>query len=167
MFILDTDILSNLRKKRAHPNLVRWLDASPPEDLATTAITIMEIQVGIERARRSKQQTAEAVQAWLDGLLAVGHPHVLPLDADAAVILGRMRETPALRRFVAPDPRRKQVSTDADLAIAAIAITRDAAIVTNNVRDFLAIDAAFPLRGLFNPFDGIWSIEVTGPDRGR
>lgn len=163
MFILDTDVLSNLRKKRPHPNLLRWMDEVGWDELATTAITIMEIQVGIERAQRSSPETAAGVRTWLDGLLAVGQPQVLPLDTDAALILGKLRETPALRGFVLPDPRSQKTSTDADLAIAAIACANQAVVTTNNVRDFLAINAVFPLPGLFSPFDGVWSAGDASP----
>jgi predicted nucleic acid-binding protein len=68
------------------------------QELATTVVTIMEIQIGIERARRADVAIAETVQKWLTGLLQAGQPHVLPLDTDAAVLLGRMSETPALTR---------------------------------------------------------------------
>lgn len=161
MILLDTDILSNLRKKRPHPRLLLWIDEVGWEELASTAWTVMEIQIGIERARRTDLTIAEAVQNWLAGLLESGTPQILPLDADAAMILGRMRETPGLRDFLVQHPGAKETKTGADLAIAAIAIAHGAVVATNNEKDFLTINRLFPLPGLYNPFSGDWVIEPT------
>lgn len=169
MFILDTDVVSNLRKKKPHPNLVSWLDEIGWQDLATTVLTITEIQMGIERARRSNSTTADTVQQWLAGLLQVGKPHVLPLNTDAALLLGRMNETPPLRNFLLQDPASRNIKTGADLAIAAIAIARNAVVATGNGSDFLAINGHFQLPGLYDPFAGEWLIEPPGstsPSRG-
>ncbi len=158
MFILDTDVVSNLRKKKPHPNLVSWLDEIGWQNLATTVLTVMEIQIGIERARRSNVAIADAVQQWLDGLLRVGKPHVLPLGTDAALLLGQMNETPPLRNFLLQDPATRKTKTGADLAIASIAITHNAVVATGNGSDFLAINRHFPLPGLYDPFYGKWLI---------
>lgn len=159
MFVLDTDIVSNLRKKKPHPRLISWIEEMGWEDLATTVLTIMEIQIGIERARRSDPDTAEQVQLWLSGLLGVGRPQVMTLDTDAALILGRMQETPALRNFLISEPGAKKAKTGADLAIAAIAIARGAVVATSNKSDFLTINRHFKLPGLFNPLAGRWLIQ--------
>jgi predicted nucleic acid-binding protein len=159
VFVLDTDVVSNLRKKKPHPNLQRWIDETGWQELATTVLTVMEIQVGIERARRSDLVTAESVEKWLAGLLQVGTPQVVPLDTDAALLLGRMNETPALRNFLMHDPGAKKTKTGADLAIASIAIARNAVVTTGNGSDFLLIHRHFPLPGLYDPFAGKWLVE--------
>lgn len=167
MFILDTDILSNLRKARPHPNLIHWIESVGWERLATTVMTIVEIQVGIERARRADIDVAARVEAWLAGLIEVGAPQVLPLETGAAMILGRMHETPELRNFLVHPPGASKSKTGADLAIAAIAIACDAVIATNNDRDYLAIDRHFPLPGLFNPLTETWRIERRSAERNQ
>jgi|SRR5579872_888140 len=159
MFILDTDVVSNLRKKKPHPNLERWIDETGWQDLATTVLTVMEIQVGIERARRSDPATAEGVEKWLTGLLLAGRPQVVPLETDAALLLGRMNETPSLRNFLAQDTAAKKTKTGADLAIASIAIARNDVVTTGNGSDFLLIHQHFPLPGLYDPFAGKWLVE--------
>lgn len=159
MYILDTDVVSNLRKKKPHPALLRWMDEIGWQELATTVLTVMEIQIGIERARRSDVSTAESVQKWLTGLLQAGQPHVLPLDTDAAVLLGRMSETPALRNFLVHDPGAKKTKTGADLAIASVAIARQAVVTTGNCGDFLFIHRHFLLPGLYDPFQREWLIK--------
>ena len=162
MFILDTDVVSNLRKKKPHPTLVSWIDETGWEELATTVLTVMEIQVGIERARRSDTEAAESVQKWLAGLLQVGRPQVLSLDTDAALLLGRMNETPPLRNFLAQDPGAKKTKTGADLAIASIAIAHNAVVTTGNGSDFLLIHQYFPLHGVYDPFEGKWLVKPPG-----
>lgn len=162
MFVLDTDVLSNLRKKKPHPTLVSWIGETGWEELATTVLTVMEIQVGIERARRSDTATAESVEKWLAGLLQVGKPQVLSLDTDAALLLGRMNETPPLRNFLAQDPGAKKTNTGADLAIASIAIAHNAVVTTGNGSDFLLIHQHFPLHGLYDPFEGKWLVKPPG-----
>ncbi|MGH8227003.1 MAG: PIN domain-containing protein [Steroidobacteraceae bacterium] len=159
MFILDTDVISNLRKKRPHPSLTRWIGEIGWQELATTALTVMEIQIGIERARRSDATIADTVQKWLSGLLHVGRPEVLPLGTDAALLLGRMYETPPLRNFLANDPGAKKPKTGADLAIASIAIAHSAIVATGNGSDFLLIHRYFPLRGLYDPFEDKWLVQ--------
>jgi toxin FitB len=161
---LDTDVVSNLRKKKPHPNLVSWMDEVGWQDLATTVLTVMEIQIGIERARRSNAMTADNVQRWLAGLLQVGKPHVLPLDTPAALLLGHMSETPPLRNFLMQDPTTRKTKTGADLAIASIAIAHHAVVTTGNGSDFLVINRHFQLPGLYDPFNGKWLIEP--PDSG-
>lgn len=167
MFILDTDILSNLRKARPHPNLVHWIEGIGWERLATTVMTIVEIQVGIERARRADAAVAASVETWLAGMIGVGAPQVLALETDAALILGRMYETPELRNFLVHPSGARKSKTGADLAIAAIAIAHGAVIATNNDRDYLAIDRHFPLPGLFNPLTETWRIERRSAERDR
>ena len=160
MYILDTDVISNLRKKKPHPTLLSWMDEVGWQELATTVLTVMEIQIGIERARRTDVDTAEIVQKWLTGLLQAGQPHVLPLGTDAAVLLGRMNETPALRNFLVQDPGTKKTKTGADLAIAAIAIAHKAVVTTGNCSDFVLIHRHFPLPGLYDPFQGKWLVKL-------
>jgi len=58
VFVLDTDILSEMRRRRPNPALLRWLDAVEWEQLATTALTIMEVRYGIETARRTSLSAA-------------------------------------------------------------------------------------------------------------
>ncbi len=160
MFILDTDVLSNLRKAKPHPVARAWLERTDPGALTTSVVTIMEIQCGIERQKPSNPDYAGATQAWLDRLLEIAAFQVHPLEVKAARLLGRMHETPALRQFTVSDPRRKQPQTAAnsaaDLAIAAIAITQGAVVATGNHAHFEMIDACFPLFGLYNPFLDTW-----------
>lgn len=162
MFVLDTGVVSNLRRKKPHPTLLGWIGEIGWQELATTAVTIMEIQIGIERARRSDPAVAQSVQEWLGGLLQASRPQVLPLDTDAALVLGRMYETPPLRNFLVNDPGAKKPKTGADLAIASIAISQDAVVATGNGSDFLLVHEHFRLPGLYDPFEEKWFVKPPG-----
>jgi hypothetical protein len=156
VFLLDTDVLSSLRRAKPHPLVRAWIAEADPAALSTSVITVTEIQCGIERQRPGNPAYAEATQAWLDRLLQLGDMRVLPLEVEAAQLLGRMHETPALRNFVLPSPGQKRPKTAADLAVAAIAIACGAAIATGNHAHFAAIDACFRLPGLYDPFRNEW-----------
>jgi hypothetical protein len=69
-----------------------------------------------------------------------------------------MWATPALRDFIVTHPKSSRVKTGEDLVIAATAITRSAAIVTFNVRDYLRIDRCFPVPGIFDARQLEWSV---------
>ena len=167
MFILDTDVLSNLRKTKKHPLVRSWIERTGWQDLSTTVVTVAEIQCGIERQKPSDPDYARITQAWLDGLLEAGEPQVAPLGVKAALLLARMHETPARRNFVAPSPRQKKPKTAADLAIAAIAIIEGAVVATGNHDHFEIIDGWFPLPGLYNPFEDAWVRKPGAPAAGH
>jgi toxin FitB len=159
IFVLDTNIISSLGKKRPHPGLARWIAATDWRDLRTTVVTVTEIQRGIERVRTQNDAFAREIEGWLDTLLAASGPNVLTMDVEASRLLGKMYETPTLRHFITTDPNARDQATGSDLAIAAIAITAGYAVATANTRHFLQIHQAFPLTGLFNPFEQTWHVE--------
>jgi predicted nucleic acid-binding protein len=159
IFVLDTNVVSELRRKRPNPTVARWIDSTDPRNLATTVVTIHEIQWGIERARQSSSAETDGIETWVEGLLATQYPPVLPMNVDAWRLLGKMYETPELRHFLVTDPRARAAATGGDLAIAAIAITGGFVIVTRNVRHFRQISARFLLPGLFDPFESTWHVE--------
>jgi predicted nucleic acid-binding protein len=158
MFLMDTDVLSSLRKQKKHPAVQAWLMSVPSSDLYTTVISIAEIQCGIERQRPHQPDYATGIQQWLNGFLAASDGQVLCLGLRAALVLARMHETPALRNFIITDPRQKAWKSPADLAIAAIAIADGIAVATGNQAHFEEINRLFPLPGLYNPFTDTWSV---------
>ena len=83
MYVLDTDILSELRRRRPNPAVLRWLEGIGWEQVATTALTIMEIRYGIETVRPASATAATAIEGWLDGLLEAGEMQILPFDGGA------------------------------------------------------------------------------------
>lgn len=158
MFVLDTDIVSNLRRKRPHPAVKQWIMETGWENLNMTVVSVTEIQRGIERTRGPDPALARNLEAWLDGMLVVGEPMVLDMGMRAARLLARMYATPGLRHFVVTDPNAREQATGADLSIAAIAIATGSVVASGNVRHFRQINEVFPLAGLFNPFDQTWPV---------
>jgi toxin FitB len=89
-------------------------------------------------------------------------PRSCPLDTAAGQVLGRMYAIPALKSFFTSSPRARQAKTGADLAIAAIAIARQAVVATSNVADFCVIHRHFALPGLLNLLTGEWHVPPAG-----
>jgi hypothetical protein len=153
VFILDTDVVSNLRKKNPHPALVRWMEGIGWEHLATTVMTIMEIQIGIEGARQSDAILAEHVEAWLVGILEAGKPQMMVLDTNAAILLGRMRETPALRSFLVHEPGAKKTKP-AQISPSQRLLSPGKPCRDQQRRRLLDDRPLFPAAGLVQPFCG-------------
>ena len=83
MFILDTDVLSNLRKVKKHPAVQAWVEATGWELLGTTVVTVAEIQCGIQRQMSSNPDYARSTQEWLNNFLDIVESHVFPLTVRA------------------------------------------------------------------------------------
>ncbi len=147
--ILDTNVLSNLRRERPHPTLVAWLATVDPALLFTTVASIVEIESGIARTPRADK--AAQLASWLDNLLKLAH--VLVLDVPAARTLGRMQAHPAMTGFMVGPSGRRPIKLGIDLTIASIAISQHATVVTGDYDDFVRIARHFPLI-VFDPFGG-------------
>ena len=122
MYLLDTDILSNLLGRAPSTALIAKLASVPPERQFTSSITLGELVYG---AWRVPERTAVLIER-LDATLLPNLP-VLPFDARAARRYGELR---------AHLERQRTPRGDADLRIASIALTRDLTLVTANVRHF-------------------------------
>ena len=124
-YLFDTDILSNLLRRAPEPRLVRRLASTPPEEQATSSITMGELLYGARRLGERGDALVERIEATLLPNLAV-----LPFDAVAARTYGALRAT--LERGGTP-------IGDADMRIASIALTREMVVVTANTRHFARV----------------------------
>jgi len=132
VYLLDTNVVSELRKRKPHQGVVAWVQAAPEESLYVSAVTIGEIQAGIEITRKQDAAKAKEIELWLDEVeQSYG---VLP--ADAAVF----------RRWAQLMHRRADHHLE-DALIAATALVRGLTVVTRNVDDFESFGAP-----LINPF---------------
>ena len=131
-YLLDTNVVSELRKPRPHGGVVAWLEALDDAQLSVSAVTLGEIQAGIELTREQDVQKALDIEAWLDQL--AGAYNVLPMDA-------------AIFRAWARLMHRKSDTLYEDAMIAATAAVHDLTVATRNVADFNALGVA-----VFNPF---------------
>ena len=121
-YLFDTDTLSELMRRAPSPTLLRRLAATSPDDQATSSITLGELLYG---AHRLRERSAELIER-IEQTVTVNLP-VLPFDADAAREYGRLRAH--LEAEGTP-------IGDADMRIAAVALTGGLVVVTGNVRHF-------------------------------
>ena len=121
-YLLDTDTLSELMRRAPSPPLLRQLAAVPPDEQATSSISLGELLYG---ARRVPDRSAELL-ARIEQTVTANLP-VLPFDAEAAAEYGALRVQ--LEGQGAP-------IGNADMQIASIALARDLVVVTGNVRHF-------------------------------
>ena len=134
MFLIDTDVLSALRRRERHPGVVQWLEAQNTSDLYLSVVTIGEIERGIARQRRLDPSFARDLALWLDRVLAWYGGRILDIDLSTARRWGR------LSSLIGHD--------SPDLLIAATALERGLTVVTRNVSHFEPAGVE-----IFNPFD--------------
>jgi predicted nucleic acid-binding protein len=134
VYLLDTNVISELRKSRPHGAVVAWLEGVGNEDLHLSAVTIGELQAGAEITRDQDPDKAEEIDGWIDQV--AGTWNILPLD-------GRIFRTWAKLMH------RRSDDLLVDGLIAATARVHHLVVVTRNVRDFAPFDV-----GTLNPFQG-------------
>ena len=125
MYLLDTNVVSELRKTRPHGGLLAWLTGVPDDSVHISVVTLGELQAGVERTRRQDPTKAAEIEAWLDGV--ADWDRILPMDG------GVFREW---ARLMADSP----VQLAQDAMIAATARVHGLTVVTRNVRDFKSFD---------------------------
>lgn len=132
MYLIDTNIVSELRKIRPHGAVVAWLESVADADLYLSAVTLGEIQAGIELTREQDTIKAAEIEAWADQVAATYN--VLPMDASTFRVWARLMH-------------RQSDTVYEDAMIAASAIVHKLTVVTRNVRDFERFNVP-----LYNPF---------------
>lgn len=131
-YLLDTNVVSELRRQRPHGAVVAWLQSLDDAQLFLSAVTLGEIQAGIELTRAQDPQKAAEIEAWLE--LVADTYNVLPMDAAAFRAWARLMH-------------RKSDTLCEDAMIAATAKVHGLTIATRNVVDFNALGVE-----VFNPF---------------
>ena len=138
MFVLDTNVVSELRKVRANkadPNLTAWTESIDAADLFVSAITIMELELGILSIERKDAIQGALLRSWLE-------QHVLPEFSDRTLSVDTAVARRCARLHV-PDKRGER-----DALIAATALVHGMTVVTRNVADFRLTGV-----DIFNPWD--------------
>ena len=133
MYLLDTNVVSELRRQKPHGVVLAWLQSIDDKDLYLSAVTLAEIQAGIEITRDQDLQRAAELETWLDQVAATYN--ILPLDGIAF-------------RASAKLMHRKSDALYEDAMIAAIAQVNNLVVVTQNIADFKNFGVS-----LLNPFE--------------
>ncbi|MEZ5615183.1 MAG: type II toxin-antitoxin system VapC family toxin [Rhodocyclaceae bacterium] len=133
MFLLDTVVISELRKRRPARSVVGWIGSQDEGGLFLSVVTVGEIQRGIAGKRKSEPAFADELARWLDSLLRFYGDRILPMNAEIARLWG--------------DLSWQAGHSGADLLIAATALHHRLTVVTRNVRHFEPLGVS-----LFNPF---------------
>lgn len=121
MYLLDTNVVSELRKNKPHGAVSAWLEAIDDTALFVSAVTIGEIQAGVEKTRDLDEAKANEIEKWLE--LVASTWNVLPMDAAAFREWGRLTH-------------RKSDTLLEDAMIAATARLHNLIVATRNVADF-------------------------------
>lgn len=122
MYILDTNVISAVRRPDRAPRVVAWLADKAEDQLFLSVITLGEIARGIRREEDRNPAFAADLRAWLDRTVTLFSDRILPFGPEDAVIWGRLSAEIG--------------HNGADLMIAATSLARDATVVTGNASDF-------------------------------
>ena len=135
MYLIDTNVLSALAKRRRDHNVESWLIKQRAVDLFVSVISIGEIERGIAMQRRKDPEHAQALERWLDQILSAYGDRILPFNLASARRWGRLSATIG--------------NSGADLQIAATALEHGLTVVSRNVSDFqpAGVDVISPFAG--------------------
>jgi hypothetical protein len=121
MYLLDTNVISELRRSKPHGAVVAWLKGVADHDLHLSAVTLGELQAGVEMTREQDPEKAAQIEIWIDQVAQTWN--VLPLDSQIFRVWAKLMH-------------RRSDDLLADALIAATSITHHLVVVTRNIRDF-------------------------------
>jgi hypothetical protein len=122
MYLIDTNVLSALRRPDRAPQVADWLRSKPEDQLFISVVTIGEIERGIALQDGRNPEFAKDLRRWIDRTSLLFSDRLLPFGVEEARVWGRLSA--------------RIGHTGADLQIAATALTHGATVVTGNVSDF-------------------------------
>jgi hypothetical protein len=133
-YLLDTNVVSELRKRSPDPNVTAWFDGVQSHQIFLSVLTLGEIRIGVEQSRRKDPLKADVLENWLIAMRSHYADRIVPVDAVVA---------DAWARMPVPDPL-----PIIDGLLAATALVRNWTLVTRNTADVARSGAR-----TLNPFD--------------
>jgi toxin FitB len=121
MYLVDTNIISELRRRRPRASVVAWLSGVAPDQVFVSAVTLGELQTGVENLRQQNPERARIIDSWIDSVAA--SYNVLPMDGRTFRCWARLMYG-------------KPADLIADAMIAATAMVHNLTVATRNLRDF-------------------------------
>ena len=132
MYLLDTNVISEFRRTKPHGAALSWLNNTSNDELFISAVSIGEIQSGIEKTREQDLVKAKMLDEWLSQV--IGLYSVLPMDGNVFRVWAQLMH-------------RQSDTVIEDAMIAATALTHRLTVVTRNVKDFKRFNVE-----ILNPF---------------
>jgi hypothetical protein len=132
MYLLDTNVVSEMRRpERADPRVIAWLNSVAPNQLFLSAVTVLELEMGVLQVAWRDATQGEMLRSWLEGqVLPSFAERILPMDLAVARRCARLH---------VPNPRPER-----DCMIAATAEVHRLTVVTRNLRVFQGVPTINP-----------------------
>lgn len=134
MYLFDTNVFSELRKRRPDPHVDAWAASIDPDTVYLSVLVIGEVEGGIARKERVDVIQAQTYRIWLERLVYAHRPRILPVTRRIAEIWGPLNAPNSVPAI--------------DGLLAATALAHDLTLVTRNVRDVARTKVK-----LLNPFE--------------
>jgi toxin FitB len=132
-YLLDTNTLSELHRRKPDPRVIEWFEAAPKAELYMSCLTVGEIRRGIEQLQRKDEVRARGIERWLAALRLFYEDRIVPVDVETAERWGRISAAATL--------------PPVDGLLAATALVRGWTVVTRNTADFIRSGV-----GILNPW---------------
>lgn len=133
-FLLDTNVVSEIRRKRPNMGVAGWFDSVRAGDLFLSVLVVGEIRQGIERLTARSPERADLLEQWLGQLVTTYADRIVPVDTEVAQVWGRLNAVTDALPVV-------------DGMLAATALAHGWTLVTRNVRDVRSTGVS-----VLNPF---------------
>lgn len=131
-YLLDTNVISEVRKPKPHGAVLAWIASAVPDDLFIPSIALFELQAGVELTRRQNPEKAQEIELWIDSVCRLDK--ILPMDARSFRLCAKMMDGRSNDLF-------------ADAMVASIAMVHGLTVATRNTRDYNHFDVP-----VVNPF---------------